>query len=556
LIVAVEGDAAAREMISGELKKRYGEDYEILIFNGSSSALQALGEYQAAGDEVAILLVSYWLDEMNGEEFLQESCQYYPHARRGLLHRWGDHSAAEPVVKALGLGTIDAVGPKPAIPGDEMFHKMVTDFLHEWTAEHRPPFVIMHVLGEQWERRSHQIRDLLERNDIPYAFHDLDSEEGQRLLQQSAAPEGPFPVVLVTTGRTLTNPSNAELAEALNVSSVYEGQSALGDDVVDVVVVGAGPAGLSAAVYGASEGLQTVVLEREALGGQAGMSSRIRNYLGFPRGISGNDLASRAYNQAWLFGANFTFTQEAVGLETRGEERVVRLSDGSEIRTRTVVLAMGARYRQLEIEALDRLVGAGVFYGSAGSEAMALKGQPVYVIGGGNSAGQAAVYLARYARQVTMLVRGESLADSMSEYLISEIENSENVDVRLQTEVVGGGGDYRLEKLVLRDRRTGEEETVEAAALFVLIGATPRTDWLPETVKRDAQGYIMTGGDLLQNGEKPQSWPLQRMPLLLETSVPRVFAAGDVRYRSVKRVASAVGEGSIAIQLIHQVLAG
>jgi thioredoxin reductase (NADPH) len=321
------------------------------------------------------------------------------------------------------------------------------------------------------------------------------------------------------------------------------------------MIVGAGPAGLSAAVYGASEGLQTVIVEREALGGQAGMSSRIRNYLGFPMGISGGELATRAYQQAWLFGANFIFTQEAVGLEARGNERVVRLSDGNEIASRTVILAMGVSYRRLGISGLDRLIGTGVFYGSAGSEAVVMKGEDVFVVGGGNSAGQAALHLAKYANQVTILVRGQSLAESMSEYLIQEISASATIKVRLNSEVIDGGGEDRLEWLLLEDAVSGNTERVSGAALFVMIGATPHTDWLPAKIQRDPQGYIITGQDLMVDGKLPAGWPLERAPLLYEASMPGVFVVGDVRHRSVKRVASAVGEGSIAVQLIHQYLA-
>ncbi|HEX6387366.1 MAG TPA: FAD-dependent oxidoreductase [Anaerolineae bacterium] len=553
VIVAVDDDANALERLEQELRKRYAADYEIHCARSPAAALHTLEEMQAAGDQVAVLVASCWLLEMDSTEFIQRAHTLYPNAKRALLLKRGDRSATQLVLEAMALGIIDAYGLKP-FPGDERFHHLVSEFLEEWAREHQPQYEAVQVIGERWSRRSYELRDLLERNSIPYGFYDADSEEGRAMLERSQNLGAALPVVIVFDGPTLANPSNAELAEALGVRTAYDVNHVTEGQVVDVVVVGAGPAGLSAAVYGASEGLHTVIIEREGPGGQAGMSSRIRNYLGFPNGISGAELAGRAYWQAWLFGANFIFIQEAAGLRIQGNDRVVILSDGTEVVSRTVILAMGASYRRLEIPSLDDLIGAGVFYGAVSSEAMALQDQGVFVVGGGNSAGQAVVHLARYARRVTMLVRGESLAATMSEYLIKEIENKENIELRLHTEVIDGGGDYRLERIVLRDTRSGQTETLPATALFVLIGATPRTEWLPPTIERDEQGYIVTGQDLLRDGSVPPEWPLQRPPFLLETSIPQVFAAGDVRHRSVKRVASAVGEGSIAVQLIHHAL--
>jgi thioredoxin reductase (NADPH) len=362
-----------------------------------------------------------------------------------------------------------------------------------------------------------------------------------------------LPVVILLDGRTLANPSKADLADALESSMIFDITGYPEGKVVDVVIVGSGPAGLSAAVYGASEGLRTVIIEREAIGGQAGMSSRIRNYLGFPTGISGRELATRAYRQAWLFGADFALAQTAVGLEERGEHRAVILADGKEIVAKTVVLTMGVSYRRLGIPALEELIGAGVFYGASTSEALMFEGKQVFVIGGGNSAAQSALYLANYAERVSMLVRGRSLSH-MSDYLVHEIENVPNIEIRRETEVVDGGGKHRLEWLKLQKRGSDEVKTLPAEAVFVLIGATPHTNWLPDSIQRVGRGYIVTGPDLLKNGNPPEDWPLKRYPLLLETSLPGVFAAGDVRHHSVKRVASAVGEGSIAIKLIHQYL--
>jgi thioredoxin reductase (NADPH) len=504
---------------------------------------------------VVILLAACWLPEMSGAEFLMRAYRLHPFARRGLLMNWGDQTAAQLVLQSIAMGMIDAYAPKPWTSPDERFHKFITRFLEEWANEHRPKFEMVRVIGEQWSRRSHELRDLLDRNSIPYGFYEVTSETACRLLAETNCSTERLPVVVLYSGKTLIDPSNTELAEAVHVSTVFEVNSTFEKQTVDVVIIGAGPAGLSAAVYGASEGLQTVVVEREAIGGQASTSSRIRNYLGFPTGIPGGELASRAYEQAWLFGVNFTFTQEATGLEVRGDKRVVLLSNGSEIESRTVILAMGVSYRRLGLPGLDALIGVGVFYGATASEAVAMKDQEVFVVGGANSAGQAALHLVKYARRVSLLVRGESLADSMSEYLIQEIAANPNIDVRLNTEVIDGGGEHRLERLVLQNSLTGKTETVPAAALFVLIGATPHTDWLPAQIQRDRQGYIVTGRDLMRGTQPAVScWPLQREPLLFETSMPGVFAVGDVRFRSVKRVASAVGEGSIAVQLIHQYL--
>ncbi|HEX6385024.1 MAG TPA: FAD-dependent oxidoreductase [Anaerolineae bacterium] len=555
-IVAVDDEASSLAMIEQELRKRYGADYEIFCANSPVAALHSLKELREGGNRVAVVLAGCWMAEMDGADFIQRAHKLHPGARRGLLVNWGDRTAAESIQYAMALGIIDAYSPIPWTSGDEAFHHFVTRFLEEWSREHQHQVEVVKVVGERWSRRSHELRDLLERNSIPYGFYDEDSKEGRTLLEQAQWLEEPLPVVILLDGQVLGNPSNTELANALVTSTIYDISGVPEKEVVDVVIIGAGPAGLSTAVYGASEGLWTVVVEREAIGGQAGMSARIRNYLGFPTGISGNELAIRAYQQAWLFGADFTFTQEAIDLETRANERVVVLSDGIKVAGRTVVLAVGVAYRRLQAPGLEDLIGAGVFYGAVGSEATAMKGQEVFVVGGGNSAGQAAVHLAKYANQVTLLVLEDSLSIHMSEYLIREIENSDNIEARLHTVVIEGRGEHRLEWLVLQDTHSGQIETVPAAALFVLIGAVPRTDWLPPTIQRDQQGYILTGQALIRDGNLPSQWPLERPPLLLETSIPGVFAVGDVRHRSVKRVASAVGEGSIAVQLIHQYLSG
>jgi thioredoxin reductase (NADPH) len=404
----------------------------------------------------------------------------------------------------------------------------------------------MKIIGEGWSARSHEFRDLLERYGVWFGFYEADSAQGKTLLQRAGKPDGPLPVVILYDGRVLANPSAAEVADALGANEGFEG------GLYDLAIVGAGPAGLSAAVYGASEGLRTVVIEREAIGGQAGTSSLIRNFLGFTTGISGSELANRAYSQAWLFGAQFYLLREVTGLRAEGSTRVLTISDGTEIESRTVVLAPGATYQRLGIPSLETLVGSGVFYGGTVSEARAMKGKQVFVAGAGNSAGQAALHLANYAERVTIVARGASLGDSMSDYLVKEIGVTENITVRRHTQIVEGHGTRRLDGLVLRHTVSDTQETVPADGLFVLIGSQPHTDWMPDSIWRDPRGFILTGNDLIQAGALPEGWT--RPPLVLETSLPGVFAVGDARHRSVKRVASAVGEGGIAVQLIHEYL--
>jgi thioredoxin reductase (NADPH) len=405
---------------------------------------------------------------------------------------------------------------------------------------------VFRIVGPQEGARSYEIRELLSRMGMPYVLHSEGSEAGRLLLEEHGLDGSRLPVVVRYDGTVMVDPPRAEMLESLGM------RTHPGVDTCDVVVLGAGPAGLAAGVYGSSEGLETIVLESEATGGQAGTSSLIRNYLGFAHGISGQDFAVEACEQAWLFGADLVLAQTATGLAVRGSDRIVRISDGSEITAKAVVIATGVSWRRLDVPSLEALVGHGVFYGAAGSEARAMTGQDVFLIGAGNSAGQAALHLAKHAASVTILVRGESLAASMSEYLVTELGESPNISVRLGVEVVDGHGTMLLEAITLRDRDTGVTETKPTAALFVLIGAEPSTDWLPPSIARDADGFILTGRDLMTNGDTPTDWPLERPPLLLECSVPGVFAAGDVRKGSVKRVASAVGEGATAIQMLHE----
>jgi thioredoxin reductase (NADPH) len=545
VLLAVEKDADVLRDVEHELSDRYGRHYRV---RGMQSALEAgawLQDLAVAGEEVALILAGQWLSGMTGSELLDEARHRHPQAKRGLLIDWGDfgvRAMGEAIFDSIAHGRIDHYVLRPSAPPDELFHSTISGLLLEWAEARRVfPFTV-HVVGESWSGRAHELREVLGRCAMPHTFCLADSTDGEALV--AAAGEQPrLPLIVLPNGKILQDPSNAEIATAAGSSVTPERMD------FDLLIVGAGPAGLSAAVYGASEGFRTLVVDDGGIGGQATSSSLIRNYLGFPRGVSGRRLAQRAYEQAWVFGADFAFMQQATGLQREPDGLSVNLSDFGRVHARAVLLATGASYRRLGLPRLEALNGAGVSYGGSSSEAPAMAGRDVYVLGGANSAGQAALYLARYAKQVTLVVRGTSLA-GMSHYLVREVQATSNVKVRLRTEIVDGGGDGWLEYLVLRDRAQRQDETVDASGLFVMIGATPRTGWLPPEVDRDAQGFILTGTDLA-----PDAWPLERRPFLLETSMPGVFAAGDVRHGAGKRVASAVGEGAVAIQLLHQLFA-
>lgn len=548
VIFTVDAGAESFLRIEYGLRRRYGAEYRVVCESSAMWGIKRLQELKAAGEEVALILADQWMPDIAGTEFLAQARRLFPAAKRALLVEWGDRTTQQPVLRAMTLGHIDYYVNKPERPGDENFHKMVAEFLYDWAKVNRPVFMEIRVVGEQWAARSHELRNILDRNGILHEFLTANSKEGQELLERVGKTSGRLPVMVLYNDKVLEDPSNAELADAyLGIDpTALEGQE------FDLVILGAGPAGLAAAVYSASEGLSTLIVEGEAIGGQAGSSSLIRNYLGFPWGVGGAELAKRATEQALWFGATFRFMRSATALRRSEQRLYVTLSDGTEVSGRAVILATGVSYRRLGIPSLEGLVGAGVFYGAAVSEARAMKGQEVSVVGGANSAGQAAMHLSKYASRVTLLVRGRSLATSMSDYLIKEIEAAENIEVRFKTKVVGGGGEGRLEYLALEDSATGNTETLPAAALFILIGAEPRTGWLPEEIERDRQGYVLTSEDFLRDGRLPQGWPLGRFPLPMETSMPGVFAVGDLRYRSVKRVASAVGAGAIAIQSVHE----
>lgn len=551
VLLAVDDDPAALERIERELARRYASDYRVVCEGSSDAALAHLIELRDAGEDVALVLAGLvdGGDEITGSELLARAREIHPHAKRGLLlawGAWGNPATREAVLRAMGIGDIDYYVLKPWWSPDEQFHRTIAEFLYEWTRAAPYAAREVQVIGESWSPRSHELRSLLARNGVPHVFHPRDSEIGRRRLEDAGHPDPGGPVVVLLDGRVLNDPSNVELASAFGASTSLRGDK----QDFDVVIVGAGPAGLAAAVYGASEGLDTLVIERESIGGQAGSSSLIRNYPGFSRGVSGAELAQRTYQQAWVFGSDFLLMREATGLQAAHDGRIaVTVSDGSEVTARTVVLAMGVSYRRLDAPGLDALVGAGVFYGASISEARGLAGGHAYVVGGGNSAGQAAVHLSRFAERVTILIRGDSLERSMSHYLIQTIEATANVEVRPRTQVVGAAGHGRLAELTLGGVGGASTEVVAADGLFVLIGARPRTEWLPAAIERDPRGFLLTGADVERT-----AWPLERAPLMLETSVPGVFAAGDVRHRSVKRVASAVGQGAAAIQQVHEYL--
>ncbi|CAA9464460.1 MAG: Thioredoxin reductase [uncultured Rubrobacteraceae bacterium] len=550
VILAACDDPGDMRRIERELRTRYEADYRV-VFEGSAGAgLKALRHLGEAGEEVALVLADQQMRGMGGVAFLTRVGEVHPTAKRLLLTTRMERGGGAILPQAMALGRIDYFEPKPGPPPNETFHEIVMSFLEEWDRPHRSrtrPDV--RIVGEGRSPRSYEIRDLFERYLIPCAFYPADSEEGQKLLGEAGQTAERLPVLVMQDGQVLVDPSNERIAD------VHAGADALPRQrSFDLVVVGGGPAGLAAAVYASSEGLSTLVVEGEAVGGQAGTSSLIRNYLGFARGISGQKLAREAFHQASFFGAGFRLMRDATGLRRPGEDLVVSLSDGTEVSGRVVVVATGASYRRLNVPELEALNGVGVFYGAATTEAPAMKGREVCVVGGANSAGQAALHLSKYASRVTLLVRGGSLTAGMSDYLVREIEAAENIRVRLNTRVTGGGGAGRLERLTLEDGPSGSTETVSAAALFVLIGAEPRTGWLPGEIERGEKGFVATSQDLTRKRGSQGGWPLGRPPLLLETSMPGVFAVGDARYRSVKRVASAVGEGSIVVQQVHEYL--
>ena len=544
-LLTVDDDPGVSRAVARDLRRHYGETHRIVRAESGEQALDALREMKLRGEQVAVLLADFRMPRMSGIEFLEQAMDLYPAAKRVLLTAYADTDAA---IDAINVVDLDYYLLKPWDPPEEKLYPVVDSLLEVWNSADHRPVPETKVVGHRWSARSTAVREFLARNQVPYRWFGVDQPEGQALLAAAGADDHTLPVVITTDGDPLVAPSDGELAGRVGLTTTPS------KDFYDLIVIGGGPAGLGAAVYGASEGLRTVLLERTATGGQAGQSSRIENYLGFPDGVSGAQLTERARRQAVRFGAELITTRDVVGLEASGSARTVRLADGATIDAHTVILAMGVSYRQLVAPGVDELTGRGVFYGSALTEAANCANQDVYIVGGANSAGQAAVYLARGARSVTLLVRAPSLESSMSYYLIQQIAALPNISVRSCTEVVGAAGDEHLEQLILRDNTTGQTETVNAQFLFVFIGAAPRTDWLDGVVLRDARGFVVAGPDLAVGDEQPRGWSLERAPYHLETSLPGVFAAGDVRFQSAKRVASAVGEGAMAVMLVHRYL--
>jgi thioredoxin reductase (NADPH) len=546
-ILTVDDDPSVSRAVARDLRRRYGDTHRIVRAETGEQALEALRAMKLRGDAVAVLMADYRMPGMSGLEFLELAMDIYPTARRVLLTAYADTGAA---IEAINVVDLDYYLLKPWDPPEEKLYPVIDEQLEAWSRLEHRPVTETKVVGHRWSARSSQVREFLARNQVPYRWYNSEDPEGQRLLDAAQTDAQTLPLVVGPDGTAAVAPDDAALAGLVGIATTPS------KDFYDLVVIGGGPAGLGSAVYGASEGLRTVLVERTATGGQAGQSSRIENYLGFPDGVSGAQLTERARRQAVRFGAELVTTRDVVGLEVNGAARTVHFADGGSLDAHTVILATGVSYRQLDADGLERLTGRGVYYGSALTEAANCASQDVYIVGGANSAGQAAVYLARGARSVTILVRGRSLQESMSYYLIEQLEQVENIHVRTCTEVLEAHGEDHLERVTLRNRETGETETVDAGWLFVFIGAAPRTDWLDGVVHRDSRGFVLAGPDLGANGAPPPGWMLDRQPLHLETNVPGVFVAGDARAESAKRVASAVGEGAMAVMLVHRYLEG
>ncbi len=547
MLLTVDDDPSVSRAVARDLRRRYAGDYRIVRAESGADALTALREFTLRGEDTALLLADHRMPGMTGVEFLEQAMDVVPRARRLLLTAYADTDAA---IRAINEVDLDHYLLKPWDPPEERLYPVIDEQLERWRASARPAFTGITLLGHQWSAETQLAKEFLARNQVPYRHLDARDASAQRLLATAGLdPQVALPVVLLPDGEVLVTPTLRDLAERAGLSTTA------GSPFYDLVVVGGGPAGLGAAVYGASEGLRTLLVERAATGGQAGQSSRIENYLGFPQGVSGAELAQRARDQALRFGVEVVTAAEVTSIAPRGDGRVVRLDDESEVTAHAVVLATGVSYTRLAAQGVDDFAGRGVYYGAAAHEAVNCVGEDVYVVGAANSAGQAALFFARYAQRVVLVARGDDLRRSMSEYLVARIDADPKIEVRTCTEVVEGSGGEHLERLVLRHNKTGESETVDASWLFVFIGAQPRTDWLGDAFARNGHGFLLTGPELLDgDGRPPEHWPLERDPYHLESSVPGVFVAGDVRAASVKRVASAVGEGAMAVTLVHSYL--
>ncbi|MEO0408016.1 MAG: FAD-dependent oxidoreductase [Cyanobacteria bacterium P01_A01_bin.135] len=543
-IVTVDDDPAVLQAIARDLRTYYSDRYRIVRADSGQTALEVVQQLKLRGTTVALFLVDQRMPQMSGVEFLDQASEIFPRAKRALLTAYADTDAA---ISAINTARLDYYLLKPWDPPEEKLYPVLDDLLHDWRATFKPEFQGIKMVSDRWSPQSHELRDFLARNQVPYRWLDIETDpEAQQLVNYAGETNNPcLPLVLLPSGEKLVKPTPSDLAQHVGM------QTEAANPFYDLVIIGGGPAGLAAGVYGASEGLETVMVEREAPGGQAGTSSRIENYLGFPVGLSGGDLARRAVTQAKRFGVEILTPQEAIALKTENGYHTITLTDHSEVSCHALILAMGVQWRRLTVPGVEAFTGAGVYYGAAQTEAAACKGEDVYVVGGANSAGQAAMYFSKYARRVRMLVRGDSLTKSMSQYLIDQIDETDNIEVLTHHSVVEALGESRLEKLRVENSQTGEIETFETNSLFIFIGATPGTDWLSGIIERDPKGFVYTGPDIPVG----TPWPLERDRFLLEASVPGIFAVGDVRHGSVKRVASGVGEGSICVQFVHRHLA-
>jgi thioredoxin reductase (NADPH) len=549
ILLTVDDDPDVLRAIERDLRSQYGAEYRVMSSDAPEAALDILKGLKVRNDGVALLLVDQRMPHMDGVEFLQEARQIFPDAKRALLTAYADTNAA---ISAINQASLDYFFMKPWDPPSEHLYPQLDDLLDDWQASYHPAFQGIRVLGTRWSPRSYELRDFLARSHVPYQWIDVEysanDPETKQLLEALGPDASELPIVLFSDGSKVLKSVPADIAQKVGMRTHAE------TSFYDLAIVGGGPAGLAAAVYGASEGLHTVMVEREAPGGQAGMSSRIENYLGFPAGLSGGDLARRAVVQARRFGVEILAPQEAVGVRTEGPYRIIKLADGNEISCHALMIASGVQWRRLEAPGIDQLQGAGVYYGGGATEALSCKGEMVYVVGGANSAGQAAMNFAKYAERVVILVRGESLASTMSQYLIDQIKQTPNIQLWTHASVAEVHGETHLEEISVLCSDTDTVERVPASSMFIFIGALPRTDWLAGTIERDERGFVLTGPDVMPGGERPKGWALDRDPFLLETNVPGIFAVGDVRHGSVKRVASGVGEGSVAVQFIHQYL--
>ncbi len=546
VILAVDDDPQVLRAVERDLRRKYAREYRVLRADSGESALDALDKLKLRGDPVALFLVDQRMPRMTGVEFLEKAVEMFPDAKRDLLTAYADTDAAIRAINEVGL---DYYLQKPWDPPEEHLYPILDDQLDDWQADFKPPFEGVRVIGDRWSPDSHRVRDFLARNRVAFRWLDVESSEEARQIVERLDHGAPkLPVVVFQDGSHLEAPENREVAERIGLRTRAE------RPFYDLIIIGGGPSGLAAAVYGASEGLKTVLIEREAPGGQAGTSSFIENYLGFPKGLKGSELARRAVDQARKFEVEILTPQEVAEVRVEDPFRIVRLADGTELSCHALIVATGVSYRKLDAPGVEGLTGAGVYYGASLTEAFSFKDEDVYIVGGANSAGQAAMFFSEHARKVVIVYRGDSLRKSMSEYLVKQVEGKENIEVRLNSSVVEAEGEDHLERISIKNSASGETEIVPTQSLFIFIGAVPHTDWLDGVVERDERGFILSGPDLSKPGERPRGWKLDRDPYLLETSVPGIFVAGDVRHGSIKRCASAVGEGSIAIQFVHQYL--